>query len=337
MDFSMVAGLLPVAAFLGVGLLVLLVGRVLFGLGRSQDPAELSSRAPRPVFGPLTPALAGMLPQSAEQQATLDRDLKRAGYYRPQARQQFLAIRNGLMAGWTLLTGTALVALFEPVNDPTRWILIVGAVVLLLLYATPRLWLASQANQRVQRIELGLPDALDMITMCLSGGLPLQQSLERVGSELRGTHSDLAFELEIVRRHAETHTLEYGLSQFSERIDAAEIRSLTSLVADTERLGTNVAAALRDYADSVRRGYRQRAEELGNKNSVKLLLPVSLCLAPPVYILLLAPAVLELRDFMVRENRPGGVLAPADPNETLRRAAGAPVPAGAAGPLGVSR
>ena len=73
-----------------------------------------------------------------------------------------------------------------------------------------------------------------------------------------------------------------------------------------------VAVALRDYSDSIRRGFRQRAEEKGNKNSVKLLLPVVLCLAPPVYILLLAPAVLELRDFIIRENKPGGVLVPAD-------------------------
>ena len=118
--------------------------------------------------------------------------------------------------------------------------------------------------------------------------------------------------MEIIRRQAEAHTLENALTQFADRINVAEIKSLAALVTQTERLGTNVATALRDYADSIRRGFRQRAEEQGNKNSIKLLLPVTLCLAPPVYILLLAPAVLELRDFIIRENRPGGVLAPSE-------------------------
>jgi hypothetical protein len=73
-------------------------------------------------------------------------------------------------------------------------------------------------------------------------------------------------------------------------------------------LGTNVATAVREFADSLRRGARFRAEERANKASIKLLFPVILCLAPPVYILLCGPSVLQLREFLINENRPGGML-----------------------------
>ena len=76
-----------------------------------------------------------------------------------------------------------------------------------------------------------------------------------------------------------------------------------------EHLGGNVSSAFRDFADSIRRTRRQSAEERGNKASVKLLFPVVFCLAPPIYILLLGPAALELKQFVQRENRPGGALS----------------------------
>jgi tight adherence protein C len=258
--------------------------------------------------------VAGLLPVSRELAARLDQELKRAGYYRPLARQQFLAVRNAMAVGWVLLAGTAAIAAYDPDNDRSPTVFLVGLLLAVLFYALPRLVLQSQGTHRLKRIQTGLPDALDMITMCLTGGLPLQQSLERVGKDIHGSHPDLATELEIIRRQSDAHTMEHALTQFSQRIDVPEVKSLTALVAQTERLGTNVSTALKDYSDSLRRTHRQRAEERGNATSVKLLLPVALCLAPPVYILLLAPPLLELGDFVTRENRSGGILAPNDVN-----------------------
>jgi tight adherence protein C len=99
------------------------------------------------------------------------------------------------------------------------------------------------------------------------------------------------------------------LDLFAERIDTPDVRSLAAITSQSVRLGSNVGAAMQEYADGMRTNQRQRAEERGNRRSVAMLFPVALCLAPPVYILLLGPAVLELRDFALRENRSGGVLA----------------------------
>jgi tight adherence protein C len=208
----------------------------------------------------------------------------------------------------------AALATYDPQIDRGWQFLAAGIIGVAALYGVPRLWLQSKGNRRVQRIQVGLPDALDMTNMCLTGGLPLQPALARVSSEIRVSHADLALEFDIVRRHAETFTLEQALSKFAERIDVPEIKSLTAMVTQAERLGTNVARALGEYADSLRRSHRQRAEERGNAASVKMLLPVALCLAPPVYILLLAPPLFQMREFVVRENQPGGFLTPVNPN-----------------------
>lgn len=310
---------IPLAVFAGVGLTILLIGQLLIGLRRGETTRR------QLVFGPLTGFLASLVPASSSLREALDRELKQAGFYEPRSVDQFLSIRNTLIVGWMLLTGAAAYVANEFHPELLLPTMVVGLVVLLLAYGVPRLWLQSVAAKRVQRIQNALPDALDLITMCLTGGLPLQPALERVGKEVGAVHPDLGMELEIIRRQADAHTLDHALTQFANRIDVPEINSLAALVSQTERLGTNVATALRDYADSIRRSFRQRAEEKGNKNSVKLLLPVALCLAPPVYILLLAPAVLELRDFIIRENRPGGVLAPN--NESIETLMRSPTPA----------
>ena len=168
--------LLPFLTFLAIGATILLLGQLLIGHGRTRGVSDLDDRMPRLVFGPLTEALAGLFPLSARRSSTIQQELKRAGYYRPQARKQFMAIRNALIVGWVILTAVTVVAAFDPHHDRTGPIIVAGAVVVALLYAMPRLLLQSLANRRLRNIQTGLPDALDMITMCLTGGLPLPQA-----------------------------------------------------------------------------------------------------------------------------------------------------------------
>jgi tight adherence protein C len=168
--------------------------------------------------------------------------------------------------------------------------------------------LKFQAHRRLNRIETGLPDVLDLIRMCLTGGLSLRDSLERVSNEIEVFHPDLAVELEVVRRHAEADTMAKALKEFSRRMKTPDISALASLVSQTERLGTHVAQAVMEFADGVRRQHRQRAEERASKTSIRMLFPVIFCLAPPVFILLLGPPTIQLKNFLRDSKRPGGVL-----------------------------
>lgn len=261
------------------------------------------------IFGPLTHALAGVLPIRADTRHTLARFLRQAGHYHAQALAEFLSLRNALVIGSLLLVVVAIVVLTNPGEAGMYQIAVGGAIVVGLLYALPRLGLESMAKNRTRRIEESLPDAMDMITMCTSAGLPLQHAIAKVSTELQSSHPDLSFELRIVGRQTEAGSLTSAIQQFAKRIDVPEIHSVSAMVWQAEQQGSSVAGAFHAFADQVRLKRRQRAEESTNKAAFKLLLPLVFCLAPAVYLLLLSPAVLDLMDFFRREKQPGGALS----------------------------
>jgi tight adherence protein C len=197
--------------------------------------------------------------------------------------------------------------------------IVMAFVVMAFIYGVPRVVLSSQAENRCRRIKHSLPDSLDMITMMVTGGLPLRDAIQRVARELHRIYPDIACELRMVEVQTDTGSLELALRQFSKRLDIPDVTALASLVQQTERIGGQVAGAFREFADSIRRTRRQQAEERGNTASIKLLFPVVFFLAPPIYVLLLGPAVVEMKNFMQNQGRPGGALSQ-DPGATLRMA-----------------
>src|SRR5262249_13958932 len=97
--------------------------------------------------------------------------------------------------------------------------------------------------------------------------------------------------------------------QFARRTGSADVRSLAVLIGDTQRLGADVRDAAREQADGIRRTFRFHADEKASRAGAKLILPFAFCLLPGVAILLWAPALLELRETIAREARPGGAFS----------------------------
>ncbi|MDA0282558.1 MAG: type II secretion system F family protein [Planctomycetota bacterium] len=252
-------------------------------------------------------AMAKVVPQPGIEVEKIERDLKRAGYYAHTALVEYMASRNTLVVAVLIATGI-LAVLADPTTAMPRTIAIVGLLTATLGYAIPRMVLNLQARARVDRIQRGLPDALDIIRMCLSGGLPLRESIQRVASEIGMFHPDIALELQVIQHHADTNSMPDALKKFARRIDTPDINALASLVSQSDQVGTNVASAVAEYADGIRRQHRQRAEETASKTSISLLFPVIFCLAPPIYVLLCGPPLLQMRDFITEGNQPGGVL-----------------------------
>lgn len=325
--------LVTVGAFLVSAILVFLIGDFIAGgrqvarrlAGEKDDLTGLLSEPGRKV-SPLTQALAATIPQLQSEVEVIRAQLMRAGYYGTHALQEYLATRNTLIL--MSIAGSLLLAtLSDPGSPSSRWILVAGVLAAGVGYALPRVVLSMQAKSRVDRIQRGLPDALDIVTMCLTGGLPLRESLQRVAEELTFSNRDVAVEFEIIRRHADADTMANALRQFARRIDVPDINALAILVSQTQRMGTHIATAVCDYADSVRRVRRQRAEEEASKTSIRMLFPVILCLAPPIYILLMGPPLLQLRNFVLKEHQPGGVLEPDIPGLAATRNRGRTPPA----------
>lgn len=280
---------LPLAVGAAALCLVLLVGwflRSLFSIGRGGSRSG--------VFGPLTDAFAAQLPESSKETSEFARLLRQAGLYTPTARASIYALR------FTLLFLPLVVAGVLAVLMPPEWtvtILIVGAALSAGLSIIPRLYVYFRRNRRLKEIRNGLADMMDMLSMCLGGGMPLSPSLDHVAKNLTN-YPSLAEELQILKRQAELGSMKIALHDMAERIDLPEVRQVTSLLGRGQQLGTRLSTSLLDQADHFRATRRQRATMKANRSPVILTLPLLFCFAPAVLIMLMSPALLELTDFI---------------------------------------
>jgi len=297
-------GLQIAGAFFAIALPIYLLGWIVISIGRRKDAIGSQQHL---ALGFLTVPLAYLLPMGKEGMQDLRRTLLQAGNYHRKAAEEFLGLRNAGMLG---LTAIAAMWFSQKSADSEQLApQIFGFLsIFVAAYTIPTIALHSIAKMRTQRVQHALPDAVDLINMLMSGGVPLQQAISRTSQEFKSIHKDLATELAVVHHQSETGSMEIALKQFAHRIDQPEIVSLATIARHADRLGGSVTGAFQEYADSARKQRRQRAEERGNAATVKLLFPVVIFLAPSIYLLLLGPAAIELRNFIHQRNQAGGVL-----------------------------
>jgi tight adherence protein C len=161
-------------------------------------------------------------------------------------------------------------------------------------YLTPSIVLDRRIKLRQKLIQNGLPDALDLMIVCLEAGLALDGALLKCSDELHVAHPDLAEELRLinVETRAGKPRLE-AFKNFALRTKVDDVRSLVAMLIQTDRFGTSVAQALRTHAEVSRTKRRQRAEERAAKIGVKMVFPLVFCLFPAFYVVTLGPAVIK--------------------------------------------
>ncbi len=242
----------------------------------------------------LAPALAVQLPETAKERRDFQLLLRQAGLYSPRARVLIYALRFVLLVAPLLVAGVW--AVFAD-SDRTFRILFTGGLAAATLSVVPRLYVYFRRRRRLQRIRAALPDTIDMLSMCTSGGLGLSESLQHVAGQL-SSYPEMAQELLILKKQSEVGSLKQALADFAVRVDLPEVRQLTGLLTRGTRLGTQLAGSLNEQADHLRVARRQAATMQANKTPVKLVFPILFCFAPAALILLTSPAILELRDFL---------------------------------------
>jgi tight adherence protein C len=269
------------------------------------------------VFGPLTAALAAQIPESAKEHVEFGAMLKQAGMYSRTARASVYAYRFLLLAFPLLCAG--ILAVFSPANQAWQF-LIGGAVVGAVLSIIPRLYVWHRRRVRLADIGGGLSDMLDMLSMCLGGGMSISASLDHVSKNLAGFPA-LAQELQILKRQTEVGSLRLALADWASRLDTPEVRQVATLLARGEALGTSMSGSLLDQADHFRTARKQLATLQANRMPVLLTFPLLLCFAPAVLIILMAPTMMQLSEFL----DPAGSANPLAGNETIdtRRVTGA--------------
>jgi tight adherence protein C len=171
------------------------------------------------------------------------------------------------------------------------WALSLAAV----LYLVPDMWLKMKIKKRRERIRRSLPDALDLLVICVEAGLGLDQAMLRVGQEMVISHPDIHQEFMQVNfeQLAGKPRLEAWKSA-AERTKIPEFSLFVSMLTQADRFGTPIVRALSRFGDEIRQKRRQRAEEMAAKSKVKILFPLVLFIFPCIFIVLLAPAVLNI-------------------------------------------
>lgn len=165
-------------------------------------------------------------------------------------------------------------------------VLIIGAVI-------PEIWLLSRISARQHRLRRGLPDALDLLVICVEAGLGLDQAMVRVSQELKVVHRELSDELQMVNLEMRVGKSRIeALRELARRTGLDDIKSLVAMLTQTERFGTSISQSLRVHSDDLRTRRRQRAEELSAKTSVKMVPPLVLFIFPALLIVIIGPAAL---------------------------------------------
>lgn len=159
----------------------------------------------------------------------------------------------------------------------------------------PSFLLDRRVEARQGEIERGLPDALDLMVVCIEAGLGLGAAIARVAVEYQRSNRALAEEFELVSLETQAGRSNVeALRGLAERTELAEVGALVAMLIQTERFGTSVADALRVHADGMRKRRILRAEEAAAKAPIKMLFPASLLIFPATLILIAGPGIMRL-------------------------------------------
>jgi tight adherence protein C len=228
-----------------------------------------------------------LLPTSPKDMSSTQRLLVRAGYRKPEA---VMALR-----GVKILLPLGLLSLVYFTGFYTHNPIVILAMAAVAGYLLPDFWLTSRIRKRQHIIRLALPDALDLLVICVEAGLALDQALLRVSQELRIAHPELCDELEIANGEMRIGKSRLdALRDLAARTGVDDLKSLVAMLIQTDRFGTSVAQSLRVQAEQLRTLRRQRAEEQAAKTTVKMVPALVFFIFPAMFAVVLGPAVISI-------------------------------------------
>jgi tight adherence protein C len=218
----------------------------------------------------------------------------------PLTQAGYRSAAAGRVYGWVriaapLLLPAALIAGGKAVGMPDTILFLLAAAGAAAGLALPSAFLRSKARKRQEAITDALPDALDLLTVCVEAGLGINSAFLRIAEEFRLSSPTLSEEFDVVNREmvAGKPRME-ALRALSDRTGVEDVKSLVAMLIQTERLGTSLAKSLRVHSDSLRLRRRQRAEEAAAKTTIKLVFPLVFLLFPALFIVILGPGVLQI-------------------------------------------
>lgn len=234
--------------------------------------------------------LGEKVPISPQDATVTRRLLIAAGFRTDMALKTFYGIK-------LVMCGVLLIAAIigrHYISNPILSIIVLPAGALAGFYG-PNLVLEKLIDRRRERLRFGLPDALDLMVVCMEAGLGLDQAIANVSRELLRTHKDISEEFGLVtlemragKRRGE------ALKNLADRSSESELRKLVATMIQADRFGTSIAEALRTHSDFMRVRRRQDAEERAGKVGVKLVFPIFFFILPSMLLVAAGPGLLQL-------------------------------------------
>jgi len=247
--------------------------------------------SPALVWRELVDRLGSVVPASPKDLPLLKRRLIQAGWRNPEATRYFQGARVVAIAVFTLL---ALATGFHSHASTVNFLMGIGAAAMA-GYMAPMQFLGLRIRRRQRAIERALPNALDLMVVCVESGLGIDQTMVQVAKELETAYPEISEEFAVMnlemragKRRAE------ALHNLAERTGVHDLRKLVAVLVQTDRFGTSIAQCLRGHSDYLRVLARQRAEERAAKLAIKLVFPIFFCVLPSLFVVTVGTVLTRL-------------------------------------------
>jgi tight adherence protein C len=224
----------------------------------------------------------------------------KAGIRNPKAGLILWGVKCFLAALFLVIFLVLRIFVFTVLNG--QWTLALGVFIPFLGFYLPDIWLRQKTEKRREKLLKALPDALDLMVVCVEAGMGLDESINRVAKESKLQSQDLSDEFTLLGLELRAgKQRQDALRNLAERTNLEEVSNLVTLLIQADKFGTNVADTLRVYSDSFRTERFQRAEEMAAKMPVKLIFPLILFIFPALFIVIIGPAIISIyRNFILR-------------------------------------
>lgn len=248
-----------------------------------EEPKTLASKVSKPLH-----KLSSLNERSVRNRLKLK--LIRAGYRSENALHNYLALK--IVICIIMVAGFLISNLIYSIDSQTLLKVILYAI---LGYYVPNMWIFLMTKARQERIVKGLPDALDLMVVCVEAGLGLDATFKRVGEEMEPLCKDISDEFSLTTLEIRAgNSRDEAFKNMTVRTGVPEVGSLMTVLTQTSRFGTSLAAALRVHADAMRVKRRQLAEEVAAKSTVKLVFPLVLFIFPAIFVVLIGSGAIRI-------------------------------------------
>jgi tight adherence protein C len=226
----------------------------------------------------------------------LRQNLARAGYFHPSAAAVYLGAKMLFLVLGVAVFGLASAAGSFP-SEVRIGLTVVGS---LLFFFVPNVVVSSRRDRRKRDIQRHLPDAIDLLEICVTAGMGLDTAWKAVASDIRRVSATLADEMELTNLEISLGASRaVAMRHMADRTGVEEISSLVALLVQSDRFGASIVDSLRVFAKTMREIRQQRAEESAEKMAVLMLFPMVLFIFPALLIVMVGPAALEIFRNMV--------------------------------------